>query len=488
MLVIGATGLIGIPIASWGILALLSAAPPFSQFTGAVIQTLRNLFLHHAFLNWLSSFPSYWIIWLPVLIMATNRLLLPPPTHIMVLPEGLMAFRAPSTAMKSVSTLSSHRPFNSNWFERWWEHLSYSVLAKIKWCDLRRISLDRKRSVNGGQIICFHMANKKESKLRLGDVLTQEVRVRLLAALKEWAPDVEVEPEVYDLLEPRPETSFTELWISALSAPPARERIVSLPDRTKLKEGRYLIVEKLASGGQGTIYTATDLQDKASPELVIKEYVLPIHVTREAKKHSIESLENEARLLKKLDNPHIVKLLDFFIEDHRGYLVFERIIGSNLRSLVEKTGPMPEARVRQILKEMLEILAYLHSQNPPLVHRDFAPDNLIFDESTGHIKLIDFNVAQAATDTINAIVVGKRSYMPPEQFRGKAVPESDIYALGACTYFLLTGEEPEALSVLHPKDHTQSISPDLDDLVAKCTQLDVADRYRSANEISAGLE
>jgi serine/threonine protein kinase len=109
------------------------------------------------------------------------------------------------------------------------------------------------------------------------------------------------------------------------------------------------------------------------------------------------------------------------------------------------------------------------------VHRDFTPDNLILT-SSGLVKLIDFNVAQQTSGTVTATVVGKHSYLPPEQFRGKAAPGSDIYALGAMLSFLLTAKEPEPLSVAHPHALNPAVSESLDLIISQATQLDCAAR------------
>jgi len=124
-----------------------------------------------------------------------------------------------------------------------------------------------------------------------------------------------------------------------------------------------------------------------------------------------------------------------------------------------------------------------------VVHQDFTPDNLIVDES-GALKLIDFMVAKqlAADDSETSTVVGKHHYMPPEQFRGQATRQSDLYALGCTLYFLLTAEDPEPMSEAHPILKNASVSGELDALIAKATQLDLSRRYKSAKEIQADLD
>jgi serine/threonine-protein kinase len=106
----------------------------------------------------------------------------------------------------------------------------------------------------------------------------------------------------------------------------------------------------------------------------------------------------------------------------------------------------------------------------------------------GTIKLIDFMVAQAESDTATATVVGKHAYLPPEQFRGAAVPRSDIYAYGCTLHYLLTGVEPEPLTESHPILLNYAVSAEMDTFVAKCTAQNLTDRYIDAQEIVAILE
>src|SRR3978361_1386281 len=103
-------------------------------------------------------------------------------------------------------------------------------------------------------------------------------------------------------------------------------------------------------------------------------------------------------MLKRLDNHRVVRLIEFFVEDHRGYLVLERIDGLSLRRIVEEEGRMSEERVRGLAAQMCSILTYLHNLSPPVVHRDFTPDNLILGKD-GVLKLVDFNVAQQTEST-----------------------------------------------------------------------------------------
>jgi len=122
------------------------------------------------------------------------------------------------------------------------------------------------------------------------------------------------------------------------------------------------------------------------------------------------------------------------------------------------------------------------------VHRDFTPDNLILGDD-GILKLVDFNVAQQSLENnVTGSIVGKQCYIPIEQIRGQANPQSDIYALGATLHFLLTGHDPEPLSVSHPQQINLGVSDSLDVIVAKATEIECEQRIQNVSEIRALLE
>jgi serine/threonine protein kinase len=128
---------------------------------------------------------------------------------------------------------------------------------------------------------------------------------------------------------------------------------------------------------------------------------------------------------------------------------------------------------------MVSMLEYLHGLDPPIVHRDFTPDNLILsDDKT--LALVDFGAANQFLGAITGTLIGKQSYMPPEQIRGKAVPASDLYALGGTLYFLITGEDPAVLNTLKPSERAMDVPQSLDDLIFNLTRLEVAQRANIA--------
>jgi len=200
---------------------------------------------------------------------------------------------------------------------------------------------------------------------------------------------------------------------------------------------------------------------------------------------ALERFEREARLLKELKSEYVVGLRDYFIEDHRCYLVLDYIEGKNLRQHVAEHGPLDEAAVLALTKQMCAILGFLHDRS--VIHRDFTPDNLIL-QADGRLKLIDFNVARQSDEGKTGTIVGKHAYVPPEQFRGKPTKQSDLYALGATLHFLLVGQDPEPISQSSPVSIRKVVSPAMDALVQRCTALDTTKRMQSVADLLSACE
>jgi len=404
---------------------------------------------------------------------------------------------------------------------RWMHGFLRRAGPLISWEQLSHVYLWRPSGQTSPQDywLCFATgANRRVLKLKLGAITTAVERGQLLLAIETWAPQLSRDPVIMELLAPPQDHSYTELWLKALSAPPKRERLTPLPEGASLQDGRYLVRGQLGVGGQGTAYLAVDLMpdktsvaaslsvDKAANPrsreelaslapvaggsteaggsgnseavVVLKESILPVYVDINVRRQALERFQNEAAMLRNLDHPQIVRMMDFFVEDHRSYLVLEHIDGVSLRQLVQLEGAQTNERVKELAIQMCEILSYLHSLVPPVVHRDFTPDNLILC-SDGRLKLVDFNVAQQTESTTTGTVVGKHAYIPPEQFRGKPTCQSDIYALGATLDYLLIGSDPEPISTSHPIIICDSVSPQLDAIVARATEIDSRSRYTS---------
>jgi tRNA A-37 threonylcarbamoyl transferase component Bud32 len=359
----------------------------------------------------------------------------------------------------------------------------------IPWLAISEISLLKTQGSNPRRYtLCFKdKRNNQSYKLKLSKIATSEHWKMLLAAIAAWSPvsPTELDESLFDSSSnAAKDLTYTSLWLEALSAPPQRARLIPLSEGCTLKQGSYILAHTLGSGGQGTAYLATRPDGS---KVVLKEYILPVYVDLKARRQAVERFQNEAMMLSRLDHPLIVKLLDSFVDDHRAYLVLEFIDGISLKTLVAEQGPIESRQSAKLGLMMCDVLTYLHGRIPPVVHRDFTPDNLILSKD-GSLKLIDFMIAQQVEETSTATIVGKHCYLSPEQFRGKSSTASDIYGLGASLSYLLTGSDPEPITTSHPIIQNELVDPIMDQIVAKCTEIDLAARYNNALAVKKDLE
>ncbi|MDJ0534169.1 MAG: serine/threonine-protein kinase [Xenococcaceae cyanobacterium MO_207.B15] len=208
---------------------------------------------------------------------------------------------------------------------------------------------------------------------------------------------------------------------------------------------RYQLQKKLGRNAGRQTWLAKDLSTDNQQQVVVKLLAFGGDVQWE----DLKLFEREAQTLQQLDHSRIPKYQDYFSIDDRTLwfgLVQEYIPGHSLKQLLDKGKRFSEATVKKIAQEILQILIYLHGFNPPLLHRDIKPSNLILGEDN-RIYLVDFGAVQdrAATEGATFTVVGTYGYAPMEQFGGKAVPASDLYALGATLIHLLTRTPPGEL-------------------------------------------
>ena len=214
---------------------------------------------------------------------------------------------------------------------------------------------------------------------------------------------------------------------------------------------RYQIITILGEGGMGSTYAAFDL--KKSQSVAIKAISL-----REAKDWKIlELFEREAKVLAGIDHPYIPDYIDYFEldsdEDRRFYLVQELVAGKSLAELVANDWHPTETEVKDIAIQLLNILTYLHSRSPAIIHRDIKPQNIILRQDN-RIYLVDFGAVQDIyrhQGDLDKTMVGTFGYMSVEQIQGNAIPASDLYSLGCCLLFLLTQKTPAEFSTTSMK-------------------------------------
>jgi WD40 repeat protein len=204
-------------------------------------------------------------------------------------------------------------------------------------------------------------------------------------------------------------------------------------------QGRYRVVRQLARGGMGTVYEALD--GRLDSTVALKETSFDDEEFR-------RQFEREARLLARLSHPALPRVSDHFNEGGGQFLVMQFVPGRDLDEMrrAREGGSFPVAQVLEWADQLLDALDYLHSQQPPVIHRDIKPQNLKLGER-GQVILLDFGLAKGyttQTSPLAASVVGYTpAYAPLEQIQGAGTDaRSDLYSLAATLYHLMTGAAP----------------------------------------------
>ncbi len=259
----------------------------------------------------------------------------------------------------------------------------------------------------------------------------------------------------------------------------------------ELINDRYRILNTLGQGGIATTYAADDLN--IGQQVAIK--VLSLRQMKDWK--ALELFEREGKVLAQLNHPAIPNYLDYFQLDQEGdrrfYIVQEIAPGQSLQDWVASGWRPTELEVREIAKQLLDILVYLHQLTPPVVHRDIKPQNII-RQSDGKIFLVDFGAVQDTyrhTIISGSTIVGTYGYMAPEQFRGQAKPPTDLYGLGATLLFLLTHKDPADFPEKRMKIDFRpyvKLTPEFADWLETMLEPVIEDRFKSADEALAVLE
>jgi serine/threonine protein kinase len=263
-------------------------------------------------------------------------------------------------------------------------------------------------------------------------------------------------------------------------------------------QSRYRIVRQLGRGGMGAVYEAVDQRLEAT--VALKE-------TFSVDDRLRRQFEQEARLLAQLHHPALPRVSDYFTEDGRAFLVMQFISGADLAETIsQQPGPFPRNLVIVWADQLLDALIYLHTRDRQIIHRDIKPHNLKLT-SSGQIALLDFGLAkaqpeEASTASSSDSIFGyTRRYSPLEQIQDQGTtPRSDIYALGATLYHLLTGVKPhDALTraaalakskndPLRPAHEIHpAVGPEIAAILCRAMALSAEDRYRTASEFREAL-
>ncbi len=253
---------------------------------------------------------------------------------------------------------------------------------------------------------------------------------------------------------------------------------------------RYRIVTKFGQGGMGAVYRAWDMNLRKP--VALKENL----DTSPAAK---EQFEREANILANLSHTNLPRVTDhFFLEERGQYLVMDFVEGEDLESMVRRLGPLPVDQVLTWTSQICSALDYLHHQTSPIIHRDIKPANIKITPD-GRAILVDFGIAKFY-DPMRMTMVGAKAvtpgYSPLEQYQAHTDVRSDIYAIGATLYTVLTGEIlPESpllashkASLIPPRELRSELNPALEAVILRAVEILPDQRYQQVRELAAALE
>ncbi len=256
----------------------------------------------------------------------------------------------------------------------------------------------------------------------------------------------------------------------------------------EILQQRYQLQQALGRTAAGRqTWLATDLH--SNEKVVVKLLAF----SPQMEWQELKLFEREAQVLQSINHNRIPQYRDYFSIDREAGsglpwfgLVQDYIPGFSLQELLEKGQRFSQEQVQYITIKILNILVYLHQLSPPVLHRDLKPSNLILGEDN-NIYLVDFGAvqAQAHVTGVTFTVVGTSGYAPLEQFWGRAVAASDLYALGATLIHLVTGTPPADLPQKNSRiqfSDRVSLDPNFVSWIEKMTEISLEERFQTAQE------
>jgi len=252
------------------------------------------------------------------------------------------------------------------------------------------------------------------------------------------------------------------------------------------------VIRKLGRGGFGAVYLAVDSR-LSGKQWAVKELSGAAQLNLADRHKAVEAFKHEATMLASLHHPNLTKVVDYFEDNGKHYLVMDYVEGDTLTDLVDgRSTPFPEQQVLEWAEQLCNVLYYLHNRAEPIIFRDLKPANIMLGRD-GRLRLIDFGIARLfkpgkSRDTSS---FGTPGYAPAEQYgRVQTDARSDIYALGATLHQLLTLRDPadEPFKFTQVTDLNPSVSQQTNDVVMKAVQPEVRDRWQSALEMSQALK
>ena len=278
-----------------------------------------------------------------------------------------------------------------------------------------------------------------------------------------------------------------------------------------MRFGKYLLLDRIAAGGMAELFLAKQTGLKGFEKVVAIKRILPM-LTQDAE--FVNMFINEAKLAALLSHQNIVQIFDLGTTEGFYYIAMEYVMGKDLRTIQQRSQaralPLPVGHALLVASRICNGLDYahrkkdLHGRELHLVHRDVSPQNVLISYE-GEIKLVDFGIAKAATqtsETRTGTLKGKLAYMSPEQAAGKPLDQrSDIFSLGIVLHELVTGqrlftgnnefallEQVRQAEIAPPSLLNPALPPEVDALIMKALAKDPVDRFSYASEMEIAIE
>ena len=274
-----------------------------------------------------------------------------------------------------------------------------------------------------------------------------------------------------------------------------------IPSKMMIIAGKYEVTGELGRGGMGVVYQVRHRELGA----VFALKTLRATLTEETE--VVGRFYHEAQIIAQLRHPNIVKVFDVGRDGDRHYFVMEYVQGRSLREVLDREGPLPLSRVLAISQQVGKALAYAHACQPCIVHRDIKPQNILIEDDTGRVVVMDFGVAklldaQQIQYTANGVFIGTLTYGAPEQIRSDLTVDgrADIFSLGLVMYEMITGrglfsgltqQEIIARQLHGSKKHLLNFPSQVPavfrQLIAKAVAKDQNRRFATAGELLKAL-
>jgi len=263
----------------------------------------------------------------------------------------------------------------------------------------------------------------------------------------------------------------------------------------ELFAGRFELIEELGAGGMGIVYRAYDKE--VGEEIALK--VLHPDIALDEK--TVDRFRNEIKLARRITHKNVCRMHELHQDEKELFITMEYVSGQDLKGLIKESGALAAGKAISIAKQICEGLAEAHDLG--VIHRDLKPQNIMVNKE-GNAKIMDFGIARSlrtAGMTAEGMIIGTPEYMAPEQVEGlEADQRTDIYALGAIIFEMVTGRVPfegdSPLSVAYKHKNEAPIPPrkinflvpePLNGLILRCLEKEKDNRYQTADEVLADL-